>query len=132
MKIDNLDGVLRDHAGKLFTDKSTVRQVLSIASTAAIGDPNFREEGAVKYKLGVMALKIHSARRHVFLSSDEIEALKPRVALLFAPIVVTRIFDVLEGKAPAEARIKDDIDQDGDAAEKPAPEKTKAKRKATK
>lgn len=110
MKLTQLDKVLLDSAGEEFADKATIRQVLHTAANTLLQDGQQRPED--KYKLGMVAVKLKKAQRSVILTSEEVTLLKARVGLLFSPIVVLRVEDILEGRKPAEARILDEIDQE--------------------
>lgn len=103
MKVHNLDKPLLNEEGNEFPDKTTVRKALSIAAATPVQE---QESADAKYKLGMIAIKLNQARKGVVeLSAEDITLLKDRIGKLYGPIVVIRLYDLLEGKQAAEKRI---------------------------
>lgn len=113
MKLTNLDAVMKDHENKDFEDGTTLRKMLLMAATAGIPGSALNENPEVRYTVGMASVKIQKARRHVFLDEKEISALKARIGVIYAPSMVMRLYDALDGKDPAEKRLRagEDVDE---------------------
>lgn len=112
MRLRNLNDVLIDEKGEEFKDKATVRKVLIDAATATVqaGFPGIDEKPGDKYTLGLLAVKLFRAKTTVQIESGEVTLLKARIAALFSPLVVARMFTFLEEKASLETLADKDID----------------------
>jgi len=92
----NIDGKtpLKDGAGAVITFKS-------IATLVLVQAPD--KTGEEKYKTFALAVKIESgANENVELDVDEVSRLKRLVGELMPPVVVGRMFDILDQKSAGD------------------------------
>jgi hypothetical protein len=93
----NLNKPIKDLDGNIIekiTAKSLIRDAL-----VTLGEDDKNLSGEAKYTQFSLALRITEAGDgEVELSSEEITKIKALVGRMFYPLVVGRLFDILEGK----------------------------------
>lgn len=103
MKV-NVDKVLLDLEGKeiLRSDNSPMKiKELVIQSLTILNKDDEKMTGDERYKLFDIAQRITKDASSVDLKSEEIALIKQRIGVMFQPLVVGRVYDVLEGKEDA-------------------------------
>lgn len=120
MKLRNLNAEMLNEKGEPYTDRVTVRKILIDAAGATVqaGYPGINEKPGDKYTLGLLAVKLFRAKATVQIESGEVTLLKARIAALCSPLVVARMFTLLEEKQSLE----DLADKDIDVPDKKPPE----------
>lgn len=112
MKIRDLDRSMLNTEGKEFEDKATFRKILITACLAT--DPEDKTNADTKYKVGMLAFKLQKAQKSVEVTAEEVTMLKERIGKYFGPLVVVRVYDLLEQKKPAEEQVNEFVDQEED------------------
>ena len=97
-EIKSISGeVLKDKDGQPITFRKVVTEVLMTPQ-----DPAKKQRGEEKYKLFKIAMKIQE-NDEVDLDIDELKLIKDTVGELSPPLVVGKIYDILEAKGDGDA-----------------------------